>query len=360
MGAQTLKYSVTDKTIQPWINRHECVQVYLQHLNSKKLRVACYLHYYCEWAGMSPEQLLRLKNTFENSRAERLLDRFTIAQTMYPDSTKFNVINAVKAFYRMNYRQLQSAAGSFEYTTKKAQASASKEVCMRLFRASYNPRDQALVMVGTGTAIAQETIPFLKWSYFEDDWVRQDVPCMVLPSAIIKGHGKGKYKGVMQVTFLTPEAKRVFLNYREWYQKQFSHVWLPEDFVFLSVKDNVHEPLTTDSVSGVMMRLSKRAGVKYGIHDGRIRVQTALENVGVSPNWVRKIKGRKVKGEEAPYSKPAINQLRRKFCEALGELEFLGEGYGGSGDEWTVDEKAQLRHILWLVKSGKLVRNDSF
>jgi len=74
-----------------------------------------------------------------------------------------------------------------------------------------------------------------------------------------------------------------------------------------------------------MVNLSKRAGVKYGIHDGRIIVQTALENVKVSPQWIRKIKGRKVKGEESPYSKPAIEQLRAKYREALPELEFLSQ-----------------------------------
>ena len=72
-----------------------------------------------------------------------------------------------------------------------------------------------------------------------------------------------------------------------------------------------------------MSRISSQAGVKYRIHDGRSRLQTALENVGVSVNWVRKAKGRKVKAEESPYSKPAVEQLRAKYREALPDLEFL-------------------------------------
>jgi hypothetical protein len=72
-------------------------------------------------------------------------------------------------------------------------------------------------------------------------------------------------------------------------------------------------------------RLAKEAGVKFSLHDGRRWVTTALEQIGISVNWARKIRGRKVKGEEAPYSQPAIEQLRAKFREAVPLLEFTTE-----------------------------------
>jgi len=295
----------------------------LQRLNANKQRTAVYLYLYCEWANKTPEELLNLKNTFENSDAEKLLDKFTIAKTMFPDCQKWLMINAVKAFYRTNYQQLQSAAGTFEYVTEKSQNVPSKETRIKLYRACYTPRDRSLVIASTCTAIARETMSLWRWNHFEEDWQKQEIPCMILPGSIIKGHGKGKYKGVKQVIFLTPEAKHIFLEYREWYQKTFNHIWKEDDHVFLSVKDNIHEPLTKEGISRAMIHLTDRAGVEFGIHDGRIIVQTALENVKVSPQWIRKIKGRKVKGEESPYSKPAIEQLRAKYHEALPELEFL-------------------------------------
>lgn len=113
MNTRTRKYSITEKTIQPWIDQHECVQLYLQRLNANKQRTAQYL-YPTANGQTKHEQLLELKNTFENSDAEKLLDRFTIVKTQFPDSAKFTIINAVKAFYRTNYHQLQSAAGKFE------------------------------------------------------------------------------------------------------------------------------------------------------------------------------------------------------------------------------------------------------
>jgi hypothetical protein len=61
------------------------------------------------------------------------------------------------------------------------------------------------------------------------------------------------------------------------------------------------------------------------LHDGRRWVNTALEQIAISENWARKIRGRKVRGEEAPYSQPAINQLREKFREAVPLLQFTVE-----------------------------------
>lgn len=40
---------------------------------------------------------------------------------------------------------------------------------------------------------------------------------------------------------------------------------------------------------------------------------------------LKKSKDAKCQGEEAPYSKPNIEQLRQKYREALPDLEFLSE-----------------------------------
>jgi hypothetical protein len=324
-----IKYGLSQTSLQLWIDHNETVQNYLQRLNSNRLQAGQNIYLYCQWVAKitngkfkAPLQILDLKNA-QNSEAEKLLDKFMISPTNIPDSRKWLIINSVKAFYRTNYHQLQAEAGKFEYTTKRSQAVASKETCLKLFRKCTHPRDQALVMFATCTAIALETMSELCWSHFEDHWEKQNVPCLTLPSDILKGHGKGKYKGVQQITFLTPEAKAVLLDYRSWYAKSFNHTWQPTDHIFLNVKRFIHKPLKRAQIPRLMRRLSSQAGVKYRIHDGRSRLQTALENVGVSVNWVRKAKGRKVKAEESPYSKPAVEQLRAKYREALPDLEFL-------------------------------------
>ena len=345
---------ITEKTIQPWIDQHECVQLYLQRLNSNKKRVACYLYRYTDWAAeitqsseyqtkvTSPEDLLKLKTGFDNSEAEKLLDKFTLTNK-FKDSAKFNMINAVKGFYRNNYKQLQSACGKFEYVTKKAQGVLPKIDRLILYNNVYNPRDQALVLTSTTTAIARETIALMQWNMFEENWMQQDLPALILPSEIIKGHNKGKYRGVKQVTFLTPCTKKAFIDYRIWYQKRFNHIWNPNDKIFLSIKQKIHQPLDKNDISQFMYKLTKEANVDFDIHDGRIIVQTALENARCPNNWIKKVKGRKVKGEESPYSKPAINELRQKYREALSEIEFLKE------NQTAADPKQQFFESLATV-----------
>jgi hypothetical protein len=117
------------------------------------------------------------------------------------------------------------------------------------------------------------------------------------------------------------------VKYRDWMTKQYGFVWQDGMNVFYTLARNhrtkQYEALTWNGLAGLIIDLSKRANVKFSIHDGRRIVETALESVGCPRNWIQKVKGRKVRGEDAPYSRPAIEQLRAKYREAVGELEFL-------------------------------------
>lgn len=350
------KYKLTKKEALPWVSQYESAKNYLSKINSAKADTALNLFHFCNWVEMSPTELLALKSSFESLDAERLLDKFVYSRVSLPDSTKWRVIQNVRGFFRANYRQLQAQAGKMEYTPKKPQRFPTKAQRYDLFRACYNPRDRALTMMGLCSSIALESMSCLCWLHFEEDWQRQNVPYIQLPSEIIKGHGKGKYRGVLQFPFITPECKRVLLDYRDWYGKTFRYCWREEDHVFLSVRDNVGESLSRAGISQAVLQISKRAGVKFGLHDGRRIVQTALESVGVSPQWIRKIKGRKVSGEENPYSKPAIEQLRAKYREALGELEFLKQQVSGEmGVEgFSDDDLTDISRLLEDYRTGKL------
>jgi len=50
-------------------------------------------------------------------------------------------------------------------------------------------------------------------------------------------------------------------------------------------------------------------------------VQTQLEFARMQPNWIKKILRHKVKGEEDPYSRPKIEQLRSAYREATPYLD---------------------------------------
>ncbi len=325
---KNLKYGYTENTIiDGWAKNYECVMNYLGKLNNRQGNVAMSLYHFCTWSHLDPNGLLDLKKDSNSLDAEKLLDSLSNAKVNFPEGRKWHVAQCVRGFFRTNYKQLQAQAGrSMPYIQNESQTVPSKENRLALFKACRNPRDQALVMLGTTSAIAIESISKLRFSHFEADWQTQEIPHISLPSDMIKGHGKGKYRGVKQETFLTPEAKKVLIEYRRWMETTFNHKWTNDDYVFLSVKRNIGEPLSYRIIAKKATMLEQRANVDFTFHDGRRIVQTALENAGCSNNWIKKIKGRKVSGEEAPYSKPLIEQLRAKYKQALPDLEFLHEG----------------------------------
>jgi len=193
---------------------------------------------------------------------------------------------------------------------------------VKLWKACYTPRDRALIIFVNSTAIAKGSLSELTWSDFEEDWEKQEIPCIVVPSEKLKGHGVGKWEGVKQITFLTPEAKEALIEYREWIEEKMGRKLAKDDHVWLSAYEP-YEPLTHKGFGMLIWKLQRRSGVKFSWHDARRYVETALEETKINPNWARKIRGRKVRGEEAPYSKPAIEQLGAAFKEAVPKLQFL-------------------------------------
>jgi hypothetical protein len=319
------KYAYTQKNIlEAWAMQYPSVRTWLAKLNNAKPCRALKLYYFCDWAKLDPELLLTLKEEPRNLAAELLLDKF-IAESPYPECTKRNVSISVRSFFRCNYRELQHEAGKIDYVPQKPYRKPDHEKLLRLYRdGCYNQRDRALLCVTSCSAMALETLSLLLWSHFEENWQAQEIPHISLPPECIKGHGKGKYKGVRQETFITPETKAELIKYRNWMTKKYGKIWTPDMHVFLSI-ETPYTPLTYHGINRTVKNISERAGIPFSVHDGRRIVQTALENINITRNFIQKIKGRKVRAEDAPYSKPAIEQLRAKYREALPELEFLSQ-----------------------------------
>jgi hypothetical protein len=317
------KYSLTDKDSLDWASEHQPVLTYLGKINADKARAATDIYLFCEWASKTPEDLLAMKTGYEDLRIERLLDKFAYSELDFPDTRKWQIIQKVRGFFRKNYKALASGAGKMEYPNGSVHHLPSKAKRRKFYEAAYNPRDRAIVALCSCTGLALETLDKLKWSHFEEDWQNQEVPHISIPSELLKGKGKGKYRGTRQETFLTPEAKNILIEYRKWFTDTFGKQWTRDDYVLLQTKRNVGRPLSRSMIAKAMLKMAKRSGVSWSSHDGRRIVQTALESVSCPNNWIKKVKGRKVSGEEAPYSRPAIEKLREKYQAALPELEFL-------------------------------------
>lgn len=312
--------------IELWASKIPEVMQWLSKIQIKELN-ALALYRFCQWAGKTPIELLAMKKDPSSLEIEKLLDTFVAADEKtlgMTNALKFWRVNAVKSLFKHNYINIARTAGAIQLEKKKEYNKLSKGGLRKLWNWTQNPRDKCLVTFVNSTAVAKETLSQIKWKHLEENWEKVDLPCINLPPEILKGHGRGKYKGVRQTTFLTPEAKRDLIDYKEWLEQKMGRKVTPEDHVFVETYAP-YRPASYDALGGQIWHLSRRAGVPFSLHDGRRWVNTALEQIAISENWARKIRGRKVRGEEAPYSQPAINQLREKFREAVPLLQFTVE-----------------------------------
>jgi hypothetical protein len=316
------KYELSKKTvIEQWGKNYPNVMTWIAKLQ-KKNQAAWHLWLYCKTMRKSPDELLALKSDPRIREAEHLLDKFVADESLdIPNSIKVNVAIAVKSFYEHNYCGLAKKSGAIDLIKQKPYRRHSKEELIKIYRATQNPRDRSLITFTWSSAIAKESLTKVQWKHLEADWEKQELPHIGLPSEIIKGHGRGKYRGVEQHTFLTPEAKRDLIDYKDRLERTKGKKVLPENTIFVQTIQPFNS-LTDSSLSRVNTLLAKRSGVLFSWHDARRYVETALEETKIHPNWARKIRGRKVKGEESPYSRPAIEQLRQAYKEAVPLLEF--------------------------------------
>lgn len=311
--------------IDKWARKFDSVSTWLSKL-SKKKDSAMGLYYFCYWAEANPEELLALKDDRSSMEAEKLLDRFTADEDAgLTDSEKYISVIAVRSFFKHNYRDLARAAGAEAFTYQPgAQYKPSKEDLRKLYRHCYNPRDRSMLTFTCSTGIAKGTLSGTTWEHLEPSWEDTDIPHVSIGPELLKGKGRGKYRGMRQETFLTPEAKRDLLEYREWIEKKMGRSVTEGMNIYLEIKEPFR-PLSYDRIGGVFDGMAERAGVPFSMHDARRYVQTTLEECRIPPNWARKIRGRKVRGEEAPYSRPAIEKLREFYMEAAPKLEFVSE-----------------------------------
>jgi integrase len=319
-----------------WASKYPEVQQWLSHAKLQRpIQNIQGLYRFCEWARKTPTELLALKKTNPSENfAEKLLDKFCGTKIEgFPESQKFVASVAVKSFFKHNYASLEKASGNMTLEKSKPYNALSKEGLRKLYNHALNPRDRALIPFVTCTGIAKETLANLLWSHLEQDWEKKDLPCINLGPELLKGHGHGKYKDVRQITFLTPEAKAALKVYKEWVEKKLGRAVMPNEHIWLDTyqeirdgeKTGIYNPLTYHMFGHAILRLSKESGVPFSLHDGRRWVNTALEGIAISANWAHKIRGRKVRGEEAPYSQPLIEQLREKYRLAVPALEFTSE-----------------------------------
>jgi len=325
-----------------WVDQFEETKQWLGRfkIGTTKVRYAKYLMMYVAHTGLNPKQLIELKQNQKNHDSEKVLDRF-VAEADIPQSTLRNISIAVKSFYKWNYEDLARACGTVTRTKMKPYRTPTQKD-LKTFIVGTNPRDKALILFMSATRIREETITLLNWSHVWKDLFEEprDPPHIGVMAKELKGKGSKNYADLEQHTFLTPDAKAALLAYKEWREERTGETITPENPLFISAyaRSKKKERIGTDLIRKTFERASKRTGLKFSAHDVGRFTQTQLENARIQPNWIKKITGHKIKGEENPYSRPKIEKLREAYESAIPFLTTEIEEVTPIETEQTINE----------------------
>ena len=281
---------------------------------------------FCGWCGLDPQRLLALKDDPDSLEAEHLLDRF-VASRDFTDWQKVNIVTAVKSFFTYNYRELQRVSGKVSAAKQTAYRTPTAELLREFIKGAWTIRDKALVAFIASAFFREGTIPKLNWNNIEGGAILKpdcngiEILHIGIMGKELKGGGKGRYAGIEQHAFLTPEVRDLLLDYKRW--REIRGEKIEEDGPIFVTEARPYRRIGVERVRGIFKAVSRRSGVKFSPHDFRRYGQTQLEEARLPPNWIRKILGHKVKGEENPYSRPKIEQLREAYRKAIPHLVFI-------------------------------------
>ncbi len=265
---------------------------------------------YSEHTGLTPQELLDLKEN-GGRKAERLLDTFVVKVEGVTDARKKICVTAIHSFYKNHYLDLAARSGysKVKYVEANNQKCPTQDEVRELTRNAHI-RNDAIVNVASSGGFRLGTLQKLTWGDFEELWTWDGkIPVYVsVDSARLKGKG---YKGtVEQHTFMTRHASEVLLRYAEWVRQRGEIT--PESPLFISRGANQHaKSFTAMSDNSIWATVTSLGD--YGPHDLRRFQQTQLEAARVNPNWIKKMQGKKLRGEDNPYSRPKIEQMRNVF-----------------------------------------------
>lgn len=361
---------VSQQEVDQLLTNNPSAKLWVDLLNSRhtKIYAGRDLIRYCEFHHKTPEQLLDLKRNQKDNDAEKLLDQFVAAET-FTKNMVARIVKYVRSFYSHNYLDLSRKAGRKAvkvkvkpyYTPTAEDLRALEEVCGSL-------RDKALIRLLT-SGLRRGSIPFLKWGniwkqLFNESgnlkWDRKTPVHISLMSLELKGSGNRNYNDVEQHTFLYPNAVEILLRLKSFYEK-WKRVQVQPQFPLIPTRrkyEGKFLPLSEGEVGKLIVRMSHRANLSISPHDIRRYVQTELEEARVPANWVKKILGHKLRGEENPYSRPKIEKLRQAFTTAIPYLDYTQRTdlVGVSSDVEKLKE--ELSETKSRLEKSELTKNE--
>ena len=265
---------------------------------------------YTKYHGMTPQELLELKEN-GGTKAERALDDYIALAEGMTEAVKRGAVTAIHSFYKHNYLDLAARSGysKVRYVKVNAYRCPTQEEARGLTLNAHIREDTIVNVISSG-GFRVATAAKLVWGDFKELWTWDGSKPVYVFVESKRLKGLGYNSEVEQHCFMTRHACEALLRYAEWYRKRRD---LDDDSPLFITR-------SANKFSGAFTRLFK-AGIwkalmaigDFGPHDLRRFNQTQLEAARVNPNWIKKMQGKKLSGEDNPYSRPKIEQMRDMF-----------------------------------------------
>jgi len=280
------------------------------------------LIHYCEWAKKTPDQLkqdrkeqLKSDDIDVKMTAEKMLNRYANSG-LKPKSSMWRAIAIIKSFYAHNFIELAAKSVKGPKRVKeKDYRSPTVEDLSKMLEGS-NLRDRAILLTLFQSGLREGSLILLQRKHFKEMF-----ECKVPVHIGLRAKElKGEYSGLEAHTFIGRDAVEAIKKYLEWRERVKGERLTDDSYLFTRL-DAVGQPVDQQTIIWVVAQACKRAGTDhFSPHDFRRAFQTNLEAAGVPANWVKKLMGHKLAGEENPYSIPKIEQLREAYSRAEPKL----------------------------------------
>jgi len=304
------------KTVRNWFNGVATTSEY-----TKKFYLADIIEY-CTWAGKTPDQLIQERKAQLRSRdqdakmtAENLLRQYANSG-LKSANRMWRIIGSIKSFYKNNFFEITPAAVRAPKRPKVKDYRIPTTDDVRKMLEGSSLRDRAILLTLYQTGLRESSLIQLKLKHIKELFEGKPPVHIGLRNQELKGI----YAGLEAHTFLGRDAADAIKRYLDWRKDVKHETPTDESFIFTRL-DAVGQPVNEMAIIWVVKEACKRAGIQaFSPHDFRRATQTALESSGISGNWVRKIMGHALSGEENPYSQPKIEQLREAYARAEPKL----------------------------------------
>jgi len=304
------------KTVRNWLDGVATTSEY-----TKRFYLADIIEY-CTWAGKTPDQLIQERKAQLRSRdqdvkmtAENLLRQYANSG-LKSANRMWRIIGSVKSFYKNNFFEITPAAVRAPKRPKVKDYRIPTTDDVRKMLEGSSLRDRAILLTLYQTGLRESSLVQLKIKHIKELFEGKSPVHIGLRSQELKG----TYAGLEAHTFLGRDAADAIKRYLDW-RKDIKGETITDESHLYTRLDAVGQPINEQAVIWVVKEACKRAGIQsFSPHDFRRATQTALESSGISGNWVRKIMGHALSGEENPYSQPKIEQLREAYVKAEPRL----------------------------------------